>query len=404
LVVNMILRLNPINAFKPVLRHRVRVSYGWGAWLRVWHRRWGLWSFGVLAIIALTGFLLGVEFAVTRAVLGERELALSTESRALAEFAAKTDSTLSNADVADWRLWSLKDEPNRPAWLEISLRDGQSFFWRGSGSGSELGGTSRLVFFDWVERIHIELAAGTIGKWVVLLATLHLLFLLLSGIFLRVRHLLPWRATKSAGKRLRLLSWHALAGWASLIPLGLLIGTGFMMGIPALSDYLRGSSHNRHLAPTIEPHAGPLLSWTAILGRADELLPPWQEIRLHAPSSKTAAWRVEAVRFGASHRQGRERVWLHPGTGEVLQTAWHAEQPFKYRARAVALALHDGSFFGLAGRLTALIASALLFFLCYSGIMALRHRQLSSHAVQEETIDGRESKFPTEPENYNSLA
>ncbi len=259
------------------------------------------------------------------------------------------------------------------------------------GTGAVLGTRTRGdSFFGLIERLHTSLVLGVVGKWIVIVATLALLALLLTGLVLWWPK--QWRQLKAAvslalhrrGRALHFNLHNTFGFWAAL-PLAAIALTGVVMAIPAMGDWLRGGYQPERIAPAARSATSlPPATLDTLAAAALTAFPDSRQLRLHAPRGEkiaatshgytaagrdaSSAWRVESIPADSPHDHARSRAWLDPRSAEILRLDAFSALPLGARLRASARPLHDGSIAGRPTQFLALLATLSLPLLSVTGV------------------------------------
>lgn len=239
-----------------------------------------------------------------------------------------------------------------------------------------------------LEDIHRRLALGDTGKAVTGAAALALVFMALSGLYLRwPRRLQHWRSLFRLNVRLKgrpfLWNLHGVAGaWLMLLFLVSAL-TGLYWSYDWYKDglmKLTGTPKPGREAPRLDvPAQGPIgieALWTAFgqeAGSARLATVTW-------PASTEEAVEVRYLGQDAPHDRAFGRVVLHPVTAAVLAHEAYAAKPAGGKLVSSLFALHSGSFFGLPGRLVMLLAALAMPGFAVTGWMLYWGRRRMSRA------------------------
>lgn len=231
-------------------------------------------------------------------------------------------------------------------------------------TGEVLSAPRGQAFFRLILDLHRSLALGPVGKALTGAATLILLVLCLSGLYLRwPRQVRRWRTwlTLDWGRRGRSFHWdlHAVAGtWCLLLYL-----LAALTGLYWSYDGYREASE-RLLGAAPEPQT------TGVVARRDvDLDALWRSFRqetggrvegygllLPNPARKVSHPTLWYLPDDADHIRALNRI-VFDGAGRVLDHRRYREQPLGARLLLSVYALHSGEYFGLAGRVALLLAS-----------------------------------------------
>lgn len=249
-------------------------------------------------------------------------------------------------------------------------------------SGELLGEPAGEPFFRGVRELHRWLLAGTIGKQIVGAATLTLIVLSLSGLYLRwPRQLGNWRAwlTFNPRKRGRSLLWdlHSVVGtW--VLPFYLLASlTGlywsydwFRGGLYALSGVERPMREGNPtlIAPSnLDVNA----LWTAF----EAAVPAYSEASLRLAARPDHLLEFIYQTPNPAHSRANNHLLLDPVSGRVEVNERYAAKPLNEKLMGSLLPLHSGEFFGRGGLLAMMLASLCMPLFAVTGWMLYLDRR-----------------------------
>jgi uncharacterized iron-regulated membrane protein len=228
---------------------------------------------------------------------------------------------------------------------------------------------SALLFTDSpaITQIHVRLFAGEAGEWIVNVATATVLLIVPTGL------LLWWRRPSFTFRRSRspkrtLYDLHNVLGFYSAVFVLLLAATGAFLGLEDAFGGFLGAQEWRIPDP---PHSHAPATGTASLDaaafqtKALAAVPCATVTRLTLPKRRLSAVRIETGGPGAFDQR---TLFLDRYSGAVLRIDDIAAAPLAYRMRAIALALHTGNTYGIAGKLLAFLGSMALAVLAVTGV------------------------------------
>ncbi|MEP7042642.1 MAG: PepSY-associated TM helix domain-containing protein [Dokdonella sp.] len=243
-------------------------------------------------------------------------------------------------------------------------------------TGQVLGASRGDAFFQTVEQIHRNLAAGPLGKQIVGASTVMLILLTLSGLYLR------WpRRARSASAWFRIdfrlkgrpFWWqlHAVSGTCLLIFYLASALTGLWWSYDFYRNAvngLAGVTTPQRRQPSSGDADAPLLS----LDRA------WTSLRLAVPDASQATISLTSkagtpieIRYltaASPHNRAFSTQKFDAQSGVAVERELYAEQPRGRRFVSSIYPLHTGSLIGWPGRIVMAIAALLLPLFAVTGI------------------------------------
>jgi sulfite reductase (NADPH) flavoprotein alpha-component len=277
-------------------------------------------------------------------------------------------------------------------------------------SGAVLDKPAGEEFFRTVTRVHRWLAAGETGKQIVGAATIGLIVLCCSGLYLRwPNRITDWRAWFVFRLALQgrgfLWQLHAVIGtWALLFYL--LAGlTGLYWSYDWYRDALfaitgaprpaqAGAGGGQQSAPPGASRPGEQAKGEAGQGaRAAESVPRqqadigniWGAFRTAVPEFSTATLRLpektgQAVQItyldrDPPHERATNRITLNAAGGKIMQHERYADKPAGAKIMSSMFALHSGSFFGKTGMILMMLASLVMPLFAITGWMMYLDRR-----------------------------
>lgn len=262
---------------------------------------------------------------------------------------------------------TLSQDPHEAARVSLAPPPGErrgALLYVNPYSGKLLGEAAGEAFFRGVRELHRWLLAGTIGKQIVGAATVTLIVLSLSGLYLRwPRQLGNWRAwlTFNPRKRGRSLLWdlHSVIGtW--VLPFYLFASlTGlywsydwFRDGLYALSGVER-PVRERNPAPMTRSNLDVNALWSAF----EAAVPAYSQASLRLQARPDHLLEFIYQTPNPPHARANNRLLLDPASGQVTVHERYAEKPLNEQLMGSMLPLHSGEFFGRGGLLAMMLAS-----------------------------------------------
>jgi sulfite reductase (NADPH) flavoprotein alpha-component len=268
-------------------------------------------------------------------------------------------------------------------------------------TGQWLGKAHGEAFFDNVLLLHRFLLlphhANGLGRPITLVAAFCLIFFALSGLYLRwPRRVLDWRAwlKPDLRRRGRNLYWslHSVAGtWLFLVYL-VIATTGPTFGYHWYRDALFGI-----LTSTAAPASkAPTARQTQTSSDGEHpasLDAAWRGFQSAAPNNvATVIFPVSRqpshsviVRYlstDSPHYRAYDEMTLDRSSGAVRKHTLYARQPLGKQLTVGLLAVHRGTYFGLAGAIIFMVAGASVPLFCITGYLLYLDRRRKKSAAR----------------------
>ncbi len=371
----------PRQGQRPLLRRRQRQI-----WRRL-HLALGLSAGLVLVVVGLSGSLLVFKHDLDR-MLNPGLLQARSPGLELvpADIVALTQARLhSEAETADWQLgWLALPRGQGDVYRFHTGPPGAPFAWMYSidpGSGEVLGrraAESGAVYVLF--RLHERLLLGRMGRDLLALLGLVMLVSLATGLWLWWPGRGGWRRAPGWRGRLGAGGWHRRVGLYGLPALALLIVTGILLAAP---------QYSRPVVDAVSPLQTPLRSLAsepvgvmedigldAALVIAQRALPGAQVTGLGLPRGERGVyWFALADPQHPLRHARRASVWVDRYSGEVLAARGWEQLGSGDRFLEWLLPLHNGSAFGLPGRIAVAAFGLLPLLLALTGWRIWRQRR-----------------------------
>jgi uncharacterized iron-regulated membrane protein len=248
-------------------------------------------------------------------------------------------------------------------------------------TGQVKGKRKGVGFTQTVHNIHLRLWMGRTGEMVGSVATLVLVFLTLSGIYL-------WwplkRVTVATGKSWRRLNFdlHYAAGFYSSLFLLIVSLTGVIVGFSDYTmDWMYKLTNSEPMDSTADstpvPGAKPISPDRAV-EIAQPAMPGATLVSVVFPAKPDASYRV-AFRYPEDRTPGgRSRVLVDQYSGEVLLTESSRTAPAGTRLVNLNRALHTGDIGGLPTKILACLTSLSVLVQAFTGVVMWWKRRQGS--------------------------
>lgn len=247
-------------------------------------------------------------------------------------------------------------------------------------TGEILGVRTRgQSFLGIVRALHVRLAMGDIGRFILKWSSLATLVSLISGLYLWW----PVKRMRINGRRWSARFWydlHSSIGFFSLLPALLLAGTGTVLGFENQVGWLFDKFSNS------QPVAEAQSSTSTKSGSGGTPISPDQAVAIaRAQLPGTLPYRVQMPQYGGFYvialddpqnrvTGGRNFISLD-ASGRIVSQ--HLSSDLQLRERFLALngAIHTGSFWGMSSRIITAFASMLLPLQLISGLLIWLRRK-----------------------------
>ena len=235
---------------------------------------------------------------------------------------------------------------------------------------------------SWVYRLHMELLAGEVGLQIVGWSGFAMLLLLSSGIWAWWPRGSWRKATafkRNAVPIRRLRDLHKLSGLWSMALLSILVATGGLLALPAVTKAL--------FAPTPIPAPRSVdpgerrVTISQALATAHRVVPEGRPVFVDMPGARDAPIRVRLQVPGDPHpRFPGSFVFIDPASGRVL--AVHDIRTGSTRTGVTrwVRTLHDGTIGGMATRILALLLGFVPAILFTTGLLHWLRRRAAARA------------------------
>ena len=236
----------------------------------------------------------------------------------------------------------LASASNESGWADIDIATGAA------GALQPDSSQARTLLYG----LHERLLMADAGTWVLRVIALAALALAVMGlrVWWRVRHLPP----RTPWRRL-----HRLVGPVVVLPLSMMLVTGFVLRSPDWARALlpAGPAPAVAASRTAPPTAGgPPATLGQALAAAAAALPEARPIRVYPPRHGEVRVRMRGDEW---HPLGLNNVYVSANQAAVLRVVRAADQPLNVRYLNVVYPLHIGALPGSAGWAGALVARVL---------------------------------------------
>ena len=272
-------------------------------------------------------------------------------------------------------------------------------------------------FFAWVESLHRWLLLPREdGRVVTGVLAAALLVLSVSGLYLRwPRRLLDWRAwfTFDTSARGRSFLWglHSVAGTLAMVVYLGFTTTGLYWAYDWIRDPVDRAAGDPR-PPRMEarpkagatadaarpqtPPAGIAPAW-AVFDRQAQATGGWREVNVRMPAPGATTVLFTWLAADAPHERARSRLTVKTDGSAVTQDDPYATRTAGRRALTVIYPLHMGTYFGLPGRVAAMLASLMLPVFAVTGWMLYLDRRRKKQEIARQASALAAAEPPSAP-------
>lgn len=341
--------------------------------------RWlGVAAAFIWLLLAATGVLLTYYFEVNDSLLSTVETPKDFDG--IERRMDAIEATGGKANV-DW-IWSTAGLKDRFV-IGYTAADGSTRLMRIAGDGTILLDTaeSDRTFLEWVREIHLSLASGKTGEWILAISSILLLAHLIRGLYrLWPRRgerwgevFTPRRAAASSGDRLR--SWYRAIGLVGAVPAFIVVGAAVIIFFEhSIEDKI--GAPLIHLPP-IKPE-GEGVGFAAFARAAEAAIPGSRFVGTPMPTAEDASYRAWVNEPGEYFREdgyGGSLVIVSDNDGSV-RGVWPLKQASPaYKFMALPYPVHTGEITGPVGRFLVLLVGLWLMTMTILGLILFSRRR-----------------------------
>lgn len=235
-------------------------------------------------------------------------------------------------------------------------------------------------FLGLVRALHVRLATGDVGRFILKWCSVAILISLFSGLYLWW----PVKRMRIGGTRWSARFWydlHSSVGFYMLLPTLVLAGTGTVIGFEdqaaVVIDKLTGSratdKHPVLIAPKAETDASEISPDEAVQ-IASAHFPGAMPYRVQMPGY--GGFYVIALQDRQNRVTGKRNfIALDPSSGRIESAHVSADLTFRDRFMAANAAIHNCTIWGLPSRIVGAVASILLPLQAVSGLLIWLRRK-----------------------------
>jgi sulfite reductase (NADPH) flavoprotein alpha-component len=364
----------------------------------------GITAGTVLIVVGLTGAILSFEPELSRA-MNPTVMGVTPQGNVLPPdgLIQRIEAAMPEKRLASLTLASDPEASARVVFApEPPAKRGESRFVN-PYTGELLRIPAGESFFRTVIQLHRYLASGDIGKHIVGASTLAVVYLALSGLYLRwPANALDWRAWLALRWSLngRNFWWelHSVLGTWVLVVYLLAALTGLywsydwyrdamfaVTGAPKPAQQAGGGADKAGSGPSMtDAEAAHDLSraWNGFRSQVGH----FETATIRMPSKAGKPVQITYLDRDPPHPRATNRIVIDPATGNAVEHERYAEKPTGSKVMSSMYALHTGRFFGMPGVVILAIASLTMAISGISGWLLYLDRRRKKARRQERVL------------------
>lgn len=364
----------------------------------------GITAGTVLIVVGLTGAILSFEPELSRA-MNPSVMSITPQGAALSPDALveRINAAAPEKRIASLTLASIPESSARVLFVpEPPAKRGESRYVD-PYTGEFLGKPAGEAFFRTVVQLHRYLASGDVGKHIVGASTLAVIYLALSGLYLRwPANVLDWRSWLALRWSLkgRNFWWelHSVLGtWVLVVYLFAAL-TGLywsydwyrdamfaVTGAPKPAQQAGGGGDRAGSGPSITDQelARDLGSgWRGFRSRIEH----FETATVRMPSKAGKPVQITYLDRDSPHLRAFNRILIDPASGNAVEHERYDDKPTNAKIMSSVYALHTGRFFGLPGVVVLAIASLTMAISGISGWLLYLDRRRKKARRRERSL------------------
>jgi sulfite reductase (NADPH) flavoprotein alpha-component len=248
------------------------------------------------------------------------------------------------------------------------------------------------AFFGVAEQLHRNLSAGQVGRALVGISTIVLVFMAASGLYLRwPRRVFDWRVWLKMSMQLRgsafWLRLHSVLGTWVLLSYLLLALTGLYFAYPwyrtTLIAAVGAQPPVRGPVALNGEHFGPI-DVERVWRMFETQHVAFTSAEINIPERPSQAAEIRYLPADAMHERAFDRMIVRPDNGELIRHERYRDKALADRFIASMFPLHAGSYFGVVGLSFTMLASLAMPIFAVSGlILYLARRRLHARSYSQ---------------------
>lgn len=341
--------------------------------------RWlGVAAAFIWLLLAATGVLLTYSFQIN-----DRQLSTIETPKNFAGIERRMDAIEAAGGKAhvDW-IWSTAGLKDRFV-IGYTGADGDIRMMRIAGDGTILLDTAEgdRTFLEWVREIHLSLASGKTGEWILAISGILLLGHLAWGLYRMWPRrgerwgevLRPRRAAAASGDRLR--SWYRALGLVGAVPAFIVAGAAVIIYFEHTIEDAIGAP--LIYLPPVKPE-GEGAGFAAFARAAESAIPGSRFVGTSMPTAEDAtyrAWVNEPGEYFRADGYGGSLVIVSDNDASV-RGVWPLKKASPaYKFMALPYPVHTGEIAGPVGRVLVLLVGLWLMTMTILGLILWNRRR-----------------------------
>jgi len=341
---------------------------------------------GVIAALiwllqAVTGILLTYYFEINDTLLSSVE---APKDYVAIEKTIESFEAEGGAAKANW-IWTTAGLEGR-FFVNYTTEDGSSRNARVAGDGAVLldTGEGEFTFLEWTREVHLSLASGKTGEWILAISGIVLLGNLLVGLYRMWPRKERWadalKPSREGTQTERLRSWYRTLGLIGAVPAFIVVSASVIIFFEHSIEDAIGAP--LIFLPAIAPE-GDGVGFAAAASAAEASIPGSSFVGTTLPTSEDATYRAWVNEPGEYFREGGyggSLVFVNSNDGSIRGVWPLQEASPAYKFMALPYPVHTGEISGPIGRVLVLLLGFWLMTMTIIGLI-LFFRQRKDEAA-----------------------
>lgn len=323
-------------------------------------------------LLAVTGILLSYHFEVN-----DRLVSSAQPPRDLAAIERRFDALEAAGGKAkvNW-IWTTAGMPDRFL-VNHTDANGEVRHGRIAGDGTMLLDTRENdhTFLEWVRRVHLELAAGDTGEWILAISGILLLANLILGLVKFWPRNEKWGDVLRPGRAAGLRAWYRAIGMVGVIPAFIVVAAAVVIHFEHSIEDVIGAPPIR-LAPIARQEKG--AGFAAVAQAAENAIPGARFGGTAIPAEADATYYVSVWAPGDNFRKGGyagSLVIVNGNDATIREVRRSQDAAPAYKFIGLPYPVHTGEIAGAVGRFLVMLVGFWLATMTIIGLILWSRRR-----------------------------